>query len=593
MITSIKNWLLVWVWIIGFYVLTQLATAFFFDLSVWKGVWAKDAFAHIILGSILFVLCRGFWPWAIAYSLLVAVFQVSNALKFVVLGSPIMPDDFVDFSNMFLLFDDWRLWAMWAALLIPVLMWVYAIAWRKPLTWFVLLLLLISGASFARFSPQVNHYMDEQFGDRIWDQPGNYRDRGLPLHVLHETSRNLARGRVVLTPEQVVEAKTTLISDALIAQRPAGLDKRNIYIILLESFWDPMTLKTAEISDDPFDPRFRALWKSSGHSTALAPVFGGYTANSEFEILCGFPVLNDAVFFEGWLRNEATCLPGYLANAGYRTIASHPNFAAFWNRVNAYDRIGFTDYWSVNDFELDDLNGVFLSDESLFRQLWKKQAEMRQSEKPLLSYIVTYFGHLDYPLNEQRPKKVSVKNDTNMVERYVNLLYYKTRELMNFYELIREEDPNAVIVMFGDHLPFLGPKYAGFVESGLLKSSKGEFTAEMFRTYSETPLIVVDGQNGVLEQHRLPMFRLPALITELLGDTNTSLLNVTKLPQGQTLRPLPGITLVQPSSSLKAKPFTCVAGNFNDPCKDVNQWVEKVKVLTADIFTGDQLVLQE
>jgi len=583
----------VWAWIIGFYVITQFATSFFFDLTVWKAVWLRDAFVHMILGSLLFVLCRGFWPWAIAYSLLIAVLQVSNALKFVVLGSPIMPDDFVDFSNLFLLFDDWRLWAMWAALLIPALLWVYAIAWRKPLTWFVLLLLVISGVSFARYSPQVNHYMDDRFGDRIWDQPGNYRDRGLVMHILHETSRNLARGRVVLTPEQIAEAKAALIPGSMIAKQPNSLDKRNLYIILLESFWDPMALKTAEISDDPFDPRFRALWKGSGHSTALAPVFGGYTANSEFEILCGFPVLNDAVFFEGWLRKEAPCLPEYLAQAGYRTVASHPNFAAFWNRVNAYDRIGFTDYWSVNDFELDDLNGVFLSDESLFRQVWEKQAEMRQSEKPLLSYIVTYFGHLNYPLNEQRPKQISVKHDPNMVENYVNLLYYKTRELMDFYEQLREEDPNAIIVMFGDHLPFLGPKYAGFVESGLLKSNKVEFTPEMFQTFTETPLIIVDGQNGVLEQHRLPMFRLPALITKLLGDTNNSLLNVTELPKGQTLRPLPGITMVQSSSNPEAKPFTCVAGDTDDPCKDVNQWIENVKVLTADIFTGNQLALQK
>ena len=30
-----------------------------------------------------------------------------------------------------------------------------------------------------------------------------------------------------------------------------------------------------------------------------------------------------------------------LADDGYQGIASHPNVAAFWNRVNAYRRIGF------------------------------------------------------------------------------------------------------------------------------------------------------------------------------------------------------------------------------------------------------------
>ncbi|MDO6459727.1 LTA synthase family protein [Granulosicoccaceae sp. 1_MG-2023] len=577
------------VWILLLYGLTQLATWYFFDLTVWAGVLWRDALIHVVVGCLLYLLCRRFVPWALAWTLTISVLQISNGLKYAVLGSPVMPDDFVGFVNMFRLFDDWRLFAMWAALLLPVLMWIYAIDWLRLRTWVLLALLGGAGFAFASFPTAVNAFMDAHFGDRIWDQPGNYRDRGLIHHVLQETSRNLARGDVVLSEAQVHDALDAVAGGRRPDSADPVLEQRNVYIILLESFFDPMALTAAGISEDPLDPRFRALWAESGHSTGLAPVFGGYTANSEFEILCGFPVTHDAVFFEGWLRNRVPCLPDQLARAGFRTIASHPNSAAFWNRVFAYDRLGFSDYWSVNDFALDDMNGPFLSDASLYRQLDEKQAPMRAAGTPLLSYIVTYFGHMDYPLNEARPSPVRVQNDPNLVERYVNTLYYKSRELMDYYDKLRREDPQAVILVFGDHLPFLGPNFDGFVESGLLERDKGQFTPAMFRTYSETPMIFTDGDNGVLNTGHIPMYQAPGIIMALLGDQRDSLLNLLEPDENTILRPLPGMTLA--IDRFSAEPLVCVDGAEEGACAAINTRVSHIKTLTSDIFSGEQLAL--
>lgn len=585
-----KTVLPVFAWIIGLYGLTQLVTWYFFDLTVWTNVLVRDSFVNIVFGSLLYALSRGFWPWAVAYTLLTVILQISNGMKYVVLGSPIMPDDFVGAVNMFLLFDDWRLWAMIIAVAIPVLAWIYAIAWKKPTTWAILGAMAVGGSGFVQYAVPINTYMDTNLGDRIWDQPGNYKDRGLIQHVLHETSRNLARGRVTLSKDDVSLASAALSAGPLTSKHTPELDGRNVHIILLESFIDPMVLEDAGISEDPIDPRFRALWKKTGHSTTLAPVYGGYTANSEFEILCGFPVTHNAVFFEGWLRNRAPCLPNVLSQAGYHTIASHPNYAAFWNRVNSYDRIGFHDYWAMNDFELDDMNGPFLSDESLFRQVSDKQAAMRESGKSILNYVVTYFGHMDYPLNDRRPSRITVKNDPNMIERYVNTLYYKTRELMDYYDSIRAEDPEAVIVMFGDHLPYLGPNYDGYVESEILVRKKADFTPEMFLNYAETPLIIVDGSRGVVSEKQFPMFSIPGLIAGLLGDESFDMLDVVSPPKDLLLRPLPGITLARSTNDPDAAYFTCVDGDDSPKCQPVNEWLENVKILTKDVFSGQQLL---
>ncbi len=588
-----KTLLPVFLWTIGLYALIQLLTWYFFDLTVWKGVWLRDAVLHFVFGVVLFALCRGFRPWAAAYTLLISILQISNAMKFSVLGSPIMPDDFIGFVNMFLLFDDWRLWAMGGALLIPLAVWIYAIAWHRALTWAILGALSVVGFGFVQYASPINRIMDQKLGDRVWDQPGNYKDRGLLQHVLHETSRNLARGSIDYSADQIRSAKHELLGENSLESIPGEIRARNVYIIALESFWDPTRLSAAGISEDPLDPRFRALWQSSDFSTALAPVYGGYTANSEFEILCGFPVTHNAVFFEGWLRNRVPCLPDYLTDAGYRTVAAHPNHAAFWNRVISYDRIGFSDYWAKNDFDLDDMNGPFLSDSSLYRQVWQKQSRMREAGQPLLSYILTYFGHLDYPLNEHRSQKVSVDHDPSMIERYVNTIYYKSRELMDFYEQLRANDPEAVIVIFGDHLPYLGPNFSGYVESGLMTKDKADFSAPMFLTFSETPLIIIDGQNGPVKKRELPMYLIPSVVTQLLGDESKNMLNAIRPPQGMNLRPLPGITLVTEPQSKTANPYTCVDGDQSQQCAEIDRWLRNVKILTSDIFSGEQQALTD
>ena len=589
----LKTVLPVFGWILGLYAITQLLTWHFFDLTVWTNVLVRDAFVNLVFGSLLYALSRGFWPWAIAYTMLALFFQFSNALKYAVLGSPIMPDDFTGALNMFLLFDDWRLWALIAAVAVPLLAWINAIAWKKKATWAIFGAMLVGGSGFVEYAVPINRIMDKNLGDRVWDQPGNYRDRGLIQHVLHETSRSLARGRITIDQDDVLLASEDLFQARPIERSTATVDGRNVHIILLESFFDPMVLEAAGISEDPVDPRFRALWAKTGNSTALAPVFGGFTANSEFEILCGFPSAQSAVFFEGWLRNRVPCLPQRLSQAGYTTVASHPNYAAFWNRVNSYDRIGFDEYWAMNDFALDDMNGPFLSDESLYRQINQKLGETVASGKPVMNYVVTYFGHMDYPLNDKRPQRITVENDPNMVERYVNTVYYKTRELMDYYEALRQKDPEALIVIFGDHLPFLGPNYDGYVESGLLVREKSEFTPQMFLNYTETPLIIVNGTQGLVEKNQLPMYRLPSLIAELLGDSHFDMLDAADMPEDLLLRPLPGITLVRSLTEPEAPYFTCVEGDEAPACQPVNHWLENVKTLRMDLFSGEQLVFAD
>ena len=79
------------------------------------------------------------------------------------------------------------------------------------------------------------------------------------------------------------------INEQLQVLQPS-LNKRNVHLIVLESFLDPRLFSKLGFSTSPVHPEFVALFgKQLGLS--LSPVFGGATAKAEFEVICGVTAL--------------------------------------------------------------------------------------------------------------------------------------------------------------------------------------------------------------------------------------------------------------------------------------------------------------
>ncbi|MGB5639978.1 MAG: LTA synthase family protein, partial [Sedimenticolaceae bacterium] len=431
------GWVVALGFVVAWYALLQGIAVFFFNVSPNLDAVPRDLAANLLLAAMLYAISRNLRVYLPATAVLLAALHLSNAGKVAILGGPIMPDDFLAVRNLFLLLEGWQLAGAIAIVAIPALLLLMMLAWRSTRTWLILGLAAITVAGVVVAPGVVVASMDARIGNSVWNQRGNYEGRGLLLHLVQESARYLARAGSPPSADDVAAALNRLgPQDAVVPEgdppQPSGSSQRNVHLIVLESFWDPMELKAAGLSPDPVDPRFRELWRKTGYSSAMSPVFGGYTANAEFEVLCGFPVTEDAVFFEGWLRRDVPCLPRHLGNDGYQTIASHPNVAAFWNRVNAYQRVGFGTYWSEKDFVLDDMNRDFLSDASLYRQVLEKIGPMMASDQPVFSYVLTFFGHLDYPLNSQRPRVIESVDGPGLLDSYANTIYYKSRELMDF-----------------------------------------------------------------------------------------------------------------------------------------------------------------
>ncbi len=590
--TCLAGWVAALVFIPCWYALLQGSSYWLFQVSPNLHAVPYDLLANLLLGALLYSIARSLSWYLPTIGLLMAALHLSNSGKITVLGGPIMPDDFLAARNLFLLLEGWQLAGVITAVALPGLLFIFMTTWRSLHTWIVCAAVGFAATGIVLAPVALSQTMDQWFGNSVWNQRSNFENRGLLIHLVQETARQLGRVGNPPSKEAVASAlrhlRTTRAANSSGTATSTRGERRNVHMIVLESFWDPALLKASGLSEDPIDPIFRKLWRATGHSRALSPVFGGYTANAEFEVLCGFPVTEDSVIFEGWLRRDAPCLPEHLSRAGYVSIASHPNIAAFWNRVNAYQRIGFDHYWSDQDFILDDMNREFLSDASLYRQVSEKVRPLTEAGTPVFNYILTFFGHLDYPLNAQRPERIHSKDDNRLVTAYANTMYYKSRELMSFLERLRKQDPEGLIVVFGDHLPFLGPNFAGFTASGLLEDNRSNFSERMFDTLVATPLVVIDGRRGPLQLGDIPMFQLPGLILDLLGDQTPSIVRLAANRNATVIRPLPGMHLLTGGG----EPLICRGGELDGKaCRESGQWLDAVITVTRDLFGGDQHAL--
>ena len=574
-----------------FYALYYLISSLQFDVNIKPAAVPFDYLLQLIVAYVLFALSRRLWVFVLLQGLLMGVLYVGNAVKISFFGGPIMPDDAYALRSLLLVLEGWHFIAAALPLAAIVALLLFNFTLRHWSAYLASMLVILLGMTLVYKPAAILEPLDRYFGNSVWDQRSNYLYRGATLYSLQEGARYFADAHIPPDRDLALSSAANLLENVTRATTaPGNFTPRNVHIVLLESFWDPTLLKEAGYNQDPLVPAFRRLWKQTGFSHAMSPVYGGYTANAEFEVLCGFPVVEDNVKFERQMLNDVPCLPHLLAGYGYRTLASHPNVPVFWNRINAYRRMGFQTYWSKQDFLLDDMNREFLSDASLYRQVLEKIADPIDNKQPLLNYIVTYFGHWNYPLNEARPNQITASSTVEEVSSYANTMYYKSLELMTFLEQLQTRDPDSIIVLFGDHLPFMGENFSGYVDSGVLASKRSDFTDEMFRFYVSTPMVIIDGPRGPVQAGNLAIYEIPALLLRLLNLNGPSIMDYTQPPDGMRVRPLPGLHIdLLADGSVEV----CKEPPFSKTCQVSTRWLQDVLTVNDDLFIGQQFTRQQ
>ncbi len=573
---------------LGLYVAVSLSFRYLLDIPMGQMTALFDLPIVVGIALICYAMSRRVWPFVLFMLLYFTLFYFASAAMIKVLGRPIMPEEIVNLRALIMILGPLGWIGIGVPLAVFAAVWLFNLTWKTRRAKGAMALSVALPLIAVSFPAPILAGLDRLTSNSPWDQNINFYVRGGTVHFLQETIRLLAQRTPPPAEAEVAAAVARL--DALAdgaKTAPAGRI-RNVHMFLLESFWDPKVLSAAHFSQPVMDPRFEELWRQSGFTQALSPAFGGQTANAEYEMLCGFPTHQHAVNFEYGIKRDVPCLPELLRQAGYRTIASHPNRATFWNRKTVYQHIGFETFWDQDWLDFSGTDGFLLTDKEQFRQV-QELIRRTQDQRPLFNYVLTIEGHWNYTTAPDRQAGIGSDSKVPDVRQFANVMHFKSRDVMDIVAELRAGDPDSLIIIFGDHLPLLGNSYEGYVESGLLPASSGAFDKNQYDFSTRTPMVVIDGPNGPLALGHRPMFEMPALIAALAGSRAPNIFALTRPPAGLGLRPLPGVNLAYENG---APSELCRTAAQSPRCQSAAAWLGDVLLVEHDLFRGDQHALK-
>lgn len=181
-------------------------------------------------------------------------------------------------------------------------------------------------------------------------------------------------------------------------------------------------------------------------------VGGGNTADAEFTVLNSLFAPTDTAAYIKYQDNTFYGLPWLLKDNGYSTASVfHGYKGEFWNREAAYPAQGFDDYISMEDFELDDVFGLGLSDVSFFRQ---SAAIMSEYEEPFFSFLITLSSHYPYEIPEEyKTLTLLSEHEGTLFGNYLQSVRYFDSALGIFLDELKAKGlyDDSIFIIYGDH----------------------------------------------------------------------------------------------------------------------------------------------
>ena len=382
----------------------------------------------------------------------------------------------------------WLVWLCAACLILGLLFSVFLLPrgiGRGPLRWFCLCssaaLLAVSYAAL---------YCDQSLYDRTandthitpWSDVEVFVSRGCLYPFLYSVQDMFPTPPEDYDPEEAA---------SLLARYPdqdIPADRRvNVVGVMLEAFCD--------LTDFPAlaeQPAVQAVYaplhdleEQSVSGDLLTNIFAGGTVDSEWGFLTGYTQHED-------FRKPTDSYVWYFREQGYHTLFHHPGYSWFYNRQNVNEYLGFEESWFTENYYgalVDPVDAVMRSDETLVDGILDGLRE----PGPWFSFSVSYQNHGPYETASAQEVFLS-PGDTgwsaetcNMLNNYMSNVSSTLAAMERLTRELNARPEPFVLVLFGDHKPWMGNGNMGYTEIGAgfdLSQLSG------FREYYSTPYLI-------------------------------------------------------------------------------------------------------
>lgn len=298
--------------------------------------------------------------------------------------------------------------------------------------------------------------------------------------------------------------------------------KPTVITIMNETFSDLSLFEALRDAGYAGPQYFNSIPDALIRGSLMASITGGGTANTEFEYLT-----NDSLGFIGsgkypyslYSLEHVDSLAKQFSNAGYRTLAMHPNLPDNWNRRTAYQSLGFSKFLSIDDFQGAPSYHSGVTDAATYDKILE---ELNKSGDPQFILDVTMQNHGGYDAgtvpDEDLTHYAPMGLDDDTCARmnvYLTCIEKSDQELSAFMEQLRALDRPVVLVFFGDHQPTVSTAMNDELYAG---ENSLEHTARIYSSnYFVWANYDVAGAEQISQQEAIGASELSARVLDLIG----------------------------------------------------------------------------
>ena len=316
--------------------------------------------------------------------------------------------------------------------------------------------------------------------------------------------------------EELETLQTEYSSDEVVSA--AAQQYPNVIAIMNESFADLRVLGEYSTNIEVL-PFLDSLTENTVKGTLYSSVYGGNTANSEYEFLtgCSISYFSERVVpYQLFMNEQRSSLISQMKDMGYETVFMHPYRSYSWNRPSVYSALGVDEM--IYEEDMDNLEYIrsYASDASQYEYV-KKYLEADR-DKPLFLFDVTVQNHGGYTGEiAELPEKVTItgyEGQYTETENYLTLVHESDRALGELLAYLKNYDEPTIVVFYGDHQPAIE---TGFIEMAMNKS-ESDFTLEDRQKMYQVPFFIwsnYDVEEGTIE--RMSINYLSTLLCEKAG----------------------------------------------------------------------------
>ena len=437
------------------------------------------------VGLILDVIIGRFWIANTIFVVIGIVFAYANQQKMMARDAPLLPSDLIfikEPTEMMKMADSNSLIKILLGLFILVIV-TFLLEKFLPIKWpkqklFWLFRAIIAGCVILIFSGVFKLTDPDSHAKKVSDWMGNTQEFWNPAVSATRdgtflTFANYLGNKVMNEPLHYNQITMTQIAkkyqeEAQVINRTRknkDINKQTLIYVLSESYSDPRRVPGLQVNKNPM-PEIDKIKRDSTSGLMLSSGYGGGTANIEYSVETGWNLQSFAPsmttpFSQLVIRKDYN--PN-ITNLFKRKHAIHPYLGTFYERRQAYEKLGFQTFRTLDgkgkDQKLKYVKKIqksgFVGDDQAYKNVYWQLDHEKKGQFINLATMQNHMGYGDkyynYPYSVSGPAVADPDNATE-INHYTRGLSLTSKFTEQFLRKLDMYKRPITVVWYGDHLP--------------------------------------------------------------------------------------------------------------------------------------------